>query len=379
MDDAKKKIIPVYIVLFIYLIINNLIMFTSLSDIYIKLINPLFLLLISVITYYLTEGFNIRVRNKYLKSEKAFILVFFYFVLYFFFGLMVGFVDNISFDFKSIVNNFVSFFIVIIFKEYIRSRMIFSSKKNYSLFFITILFILSDIDFRYLFDSLSTDFVLFDYLVKDIISIILLNVISTYLICETDIKVNYVFRGVFSGILLFSPFLINNNWFIINLSLMLLLVILVIVFDFMNDFNDRKKRRKYKDGSIGTWCLFIFVFVFLLFIFGFFKYQPIAILSNSMKGYFSKGDAVIIEKINNDDLSLINEGDVIYYKYEDKYITHRVVEIEKRNNSYVFKTKGDNNNTVDSWKVNGEDVVGVVKFYVKYIGWPSVLLNELFI
>ena len=97
-----------------------------------------------------------------------------------------------------------------------------------------------------------------------------------------------------------------------------------------------------------------------------------------MKGEFSKGDAVVIEKIDNDDLSLINVNDIIYYKYDGRYITHRVVDVKRVNNSYLFYTKGDNNKTIDDWEVPGYMVEGIVLGHVKFVGWPAVWLNSLF-
>ena len=96
-----------------------------------------------------------------------------------------------------------------------------------------------------------------------------------------------------------------------------------------------------------------------------------------MKGEFSKGDAVIVEKINSEDLAEIKVNDVIYYKYDGRYITHRVVDIKRVNNSYVFYTKGDNNDTVDDWEVPGYTVEGIIRFDIRYVGWPAVWFNTL--
>ena len=39
---------------------------------------------------------------------------------------------------------------------------------------------------------------------------------------------------------------------------------------------------------------------------------------------------------------------------------------------------GDNNETVDANLVDEENVLGTVKYIVKYIGYPTVWLNERF-
>jgi len=376
MNSVLKNILPVYIVLFIYLIINVFIRITDLAKVYIFILNPLFLLIISVLVCYLTNGFRIRNRNKYGKSQNVIIIIISYLILYYLSGLIFGFLRNgYSLSLKGIICNFISIFLVVLFKEYIRYRMISTSKKKINLIFTTILFIMLDIEFIYLFNNLNGH--LFEYFFKELIPIVLINITSTYLVYRTGAFPNYIYRGLLSGISLFSPIIPNLNWLVNNIVLIILMIIIIFSIDYLVELEDKRKRKLSvkKGNSFSTWCLFFITIIFVLFIVGVFKYQPIAVLSNSMKGYFSKGDAVVIEKIN--DLSLIEKGDVIYYKHDGRYITHRVVEIEKNNNSYIYYTKGDNNDAADDWKVYGYNVFGVVKFKVKYVGWPSVLLNEL--
>ena len=59
-------------------------------------------------------------------------------------------------------------------------------------------------------------------------------------------------------------------------------------------------------------------------------------------------------------------------------MTHRIVEIWKRNDKYYFTTKGDNNNSVDGFKTSEDQVLGRVTSIYKYIGYPTVLINEFF-
>ena len=101
---------------------------------------------------------------------------------------------------------------------------------------------------------------------------------------------------------------------------------------------------------------------------GSFTYQPIAILSNSMNPTFKRGDVVIYKKEEN-----IIPGNIIVFQYQNQIIVHRVVSI---NEYYV--TKGDANNSIDYIKVQKEDIKGVYQFSLKYLGYPSIWLNELF-
>ena len=113
--------------------------------------------------------------------------------------------------------------------------------------------------------------------------------------------------------------------------------------------------------------------IIILLVSGIFKYQIVAIASNSMKPIYEKGDAVIIEKKNP---NKIKEQDILVFKKNNTYITHRVIEIIKNENNYNFITKGDNNKELDKYKVPENEVIGTVKYIIKYLGFPTIWLNE---
>ena len=47
------------------------------------------------------------------------------------------------------------------------------------------------------------------------------------------------------------------------------------------------------------------------------------------------------------------------------------------NNKYDIVTKGDNNNANDIYIVQKDDVKGVVRYSVKYVGYPTLWVNSL--
>ena len=105
---------------------------------------------------------------------------------------------------------------------------------------------------------------------------------------------------------------------------------------------------------------------------GYFRYYAIAVASGSMEPKISKGDVVIVDK----KYSGINVGDVLAYKYDGKVIVHRIYRIVNNDNEYYIYTKGDANNDYDKYKITNDMFVGVVKFKIPIIGYPTVLLNE---
>lgn len=139
----------------------------------------------------------------------------------------------------------------------------------------------------------------------------------------------------------------------------------------------RRERRFSLNKDNSDIPLFLITIIFILFILKIFKYFPVAVLSESMKGTFSRGDTLVIEKIDDNNLKNIKEYDIIYYKKDNKYIIHRIIAVKKENGNKVFITKGDNNATEDEWKVYEEDILGIMKFSIPYTGYPAVWFNEM--
>lgn len=98
----------------------------------------------------------------------------------------------------------------------------------------------------------------------------------------------------------------------------------------------------------------------------FFGYSVFKVISDSMAPYIRKNDIIIV-KITDD----IKENDVITYKLNGEFITHRVESIN--DDSYV--TKGDSNNIGDK-PVPKKDVVGKeVKIFHKLGIWKDILMT----
>ena len=149
-------------------------------------------------------------------------------------------------------------------------------------------------------------------------------------------------------------------------------------------FREISKSLKYKEkyglyakktiSYVSSGILFTFLIVIVLLVSGIFKYQLVAIASGSMEPVYYRGDAVIIEKINAKEVKI---GDILVFKVGSGIVTHRVVEISQEDGKMVFRTKGDNNKTEDTFDIDDSDVKGIVKYVVKYLGYPTIMFNEL--
>lgn len=74
-------------------------------------------------------------------------------------------------------------------------------------------------------------------------------------------------------------------------------------------------------------------------------YQPLTILSGSMRPVIEPGDMILIRAIPSNKIKV---GDIVsYWADKETLITHRVTQIKKNNGRLQYKTKGDANQLED--------------------------------
>ena len=144
-----------------------------------------------------------------------------------------------------------------------------------------------------------------------------------------------------------------------------------------SDTFDSRAKKRLRRARIGILTIpaVIAVAIITLLVSGVFKFQLIAIGSDSMHGTYDRGDAVLIEKLSATE---IRENDILAFKKNGIIVTHRVVNIDKKDSRIIFTTKGDAREEVDGFSTYGEDVIGRVVSKAKYIGFPTLWMNELF-
>lgn len=105
-----------------------------------------------------------------------------------------------------------------------------------------------------------------------------------------------------------------------------------------------------------------------------FKFGILVIGSGSMTGVINKGDAVIFEQYSNEEIKI---GQIIIFEKNNLQIVHRVVDIKKVNKELRYITKGDSNQQNDDGYITKQDIIGVSKFKIPYIGYPSIWIRDI--
>lgn len=377
----NKRIILLYLMLFVYITINNLMMQSKFVYYNSVIISPFLLFVITIIAYFLLPTAQKRIKYKYEKNQNVIIIIFLYLIIYFISGLIFGYSYSIySKDLLTLIKNIYSVSIIIVLSEYIRNKLVVNSSDNYiNNVLISIALILITFNFSYFFRNIYPFSVGFKYIASQIIPNLVISFTLTYLSRKCGLISTLICNLSLGLIAIILPILPNISWIILSILKIVLAMFLYFNINYFELMYDRKYHRYLLNKNTkSTTILFIIVIILIMFILKFFKYYPISILSDSMKNTFSRGDIAIIEKLDRDYIEEIQVNDIIYYKKNNKLIIHRIVNIEIINNRMVITTKGDNNDDIDPWKVYEEEIIGIVKGKIPFLGYPAVWLNEAF-
>ena len=213
------------------------------------------------------------------------------------------------------------------------------------------------------------------------ISVVVLPVISRELLCSyLAYKVSYLPALIFKLVITLYEFvmpIIPDLGYYLYASFNIFLVFF-IYFISSKSIDYAEKAKVYVNKSTRR-VIYIPILVFLLLIVllisGLLKYKMIAIGSDSMMPAYGRGDAVIYVKADAED---VKKDDIVVFIKEGIIVTHRAVGVTKNGNEILIRTKGDANNAPDNFTLKGSDVLGIVEYRVKYIGYPTVWINELF-
>ncbi len=138
--------------------------------------------------------------------------------------------------------------------------------------------------------------------------------------------------------------------------------------------NKEKVSLNQKTRNLFVIPIITFLAVLAILVSGLLRYKLIAIASDSMSPVFSRGDGIIYENIKY--IENVEVGDILVFYNSGRIITHRVLGIVDSPNGRIYKTKGDNNNVKDDFDVKEKDSIGVVKYVIKYVGFPTVWFSE---
>lgn len=321
-----------------------------------------------------------RFRGNSDKVKTVVIFVVLYYLIYVLLGLVTGFQNSpYSLKITEIIKNVIFILGIKLMQEYVRTHMLSYSKSYISYVLITILFAginLITKDWSQNFTSLESTL---QYGMSSIIPEIVESSLLTYLSLNGGYILNCSYTITTTMALILLPVFPDVDWFVKSTSryVLALLLFFFVSYEHIVKVKRESKRQLRKNSPLKSIPIILVILIIIGFVAGIFPYRPIAVVSNSMLPTFSRGDVCIVKEVKKEEVYSIQVGDVIQYILNKQMIIHRVTYIEKRNFEVSFITKGDHNDSHDLLAVSEEQVIGIVKYVIPYLGYPSVWFHEI--
>lgn len=377
MKKGFNKIIILEIILLIFLLFNSFVF--KIANMYVisGIMLP-FLILMIVLNGF--EKDNYRYKKDVLLNIIIFLLMY-YFITYFL-GLFSGFVkSSYSLSFINIIKNTFPVIVLILISELMRYVLFNKTKRNLPCLIIgCLLFVMVDVNTMVHIYDVKTALGITKMICLVVFPSITKNIFLTYLTMKVGYKNGIIYRLITELSTYLLPIFPDFGEYInVLLKTVLPIAIMARLNNMFNYYSVRKiKDSRYNSRKLVLYSVITFALLtIVLLTSGLFTYQALTIGSGSMSPAIEKGDVIILKSMKNEEARKIKKGDVLVYNHDNKIIVHRVIKKSNNGETISFKTKGDYNNAKDSWIVKQEEVIGIVKFRIRWVGMPTVALNEL--
>ena len=300
-----------------------------------------------------------------------------YAMLYYLTGLKFGFARyNFGTTADVILKYIIPIAVIIVASEF--TRNIFIAQEDRLLSVIAyVSSVVAEVIIHYTLADIFSYNRFMDILAMVFLPAILSNLLYHYLSKRYGFLPNIVYRLIFT----LHPYIVLYETGIPDSLLAFIKLMLPLGIYLFVDYLYEKKR-KYalaRHSALGTALTFALIVIMsglIMLVSNVFQYGAYVIATESMTGELNKGDIAIYERY--DDGEIIEEGDIIVFKEQNKHVVHRVVDKSNINGETRYYTKGDANSEADLGYITDGDIKGVVVMKLPYFGYPTLWLRDLF-
>ena len=370
---------------YIITIIEVLLLIISLFQIYVvkSFSFPIYLLVLFVIFGIGYFFLKLDKRKERLSKDILLIIgiaVLLYWLIIYIVGYFSGFLMNsYQRSFLGISKNLLYGFGLISSCELMRHMFLRRRNDNIKIFVLTIVvFSMLEIVTKFSANQLDSNVQILKLLFSVVVPIFSKNIFLTFITQRVGFGSSMLYRSLMELPLYVVPIIPNLGYYIENLVITILpLIILLIIYKlYYSDDGKIASSRMYNKINKISNVIYSFIVILLLgvvlLVSGIGRYIVYTIGSASMEDTINVGDVVVIDKKDKE----FKENDIIAFYHNDVILVHRIIKIYKDAYGEYYQTKGDNNETADSWLVKEKDVVGQYRMRFRWIGWPTVKLNE---
>lgn len=319
-----------------------------------------------------------KVDSKYKKNIITLMTVFsiIYILVFYVIGIFVGFYRNpITFGVKEIFNRILPVSVIILLSELTRNIFIVRENRVTTVITTTSLVlvdILINISLYKVF-NLETILTLVGYVGLSSISV---NLLCNYIVKRYGCVPNIIYRIIITTYMYILPIIPDIYIFFQAFFRIIYPYIIYLVIDYAFAIDNFKVALKNQKTNVASLIISLVICISLVLLISCkFRYGIMVVGSSSMTGSISKGDAVVFEQYKNQELE---EGQVIIFNKDNVQTIHRIQDIQILNGETIYYTKGDNNHQKDDGYRIEQDIIGVVKFKLVYVGWPTIWVNQIF-
>jgi len=325
--------------------------------------------------------FGIKKDNHILKKYSVLIVIIHILITLiftYFLGLFIGFSKSLfSLRINTIINGLVLTTIDVVAINLVRfiiAKNSFENKKP--IIFYTMIIIVLQVMVQMINNPLITSFDIFEFICVTVIVTIARETLCSYMTYNIGLAPTLLYDLLVNIYIYVLPIVPALNSFLYSVIFVILpFSVYYALHKLLNKYETRALIVKERISKLIFWPIFLVLIFVVILVAGIFNHKMIAIASNSMKPVFSRGDAIIYEKVSAEE---VNIGDVLVFERDGKIITHRVIRKYTTNDDIIFVTKGDSNNAEDSGFVHKNEVLGRGEKVVKWVGYPTVIFSEIF-
>ena len=303
-------------------------------------------------------------------------------VIYIIVLLAAGIIDGYgkspySHAFIDMVHNMFMVGLVLTGREMIRHYLVNSSAKeeNYFVFIIvTLIMTVTNIPLHQFFrqDGYVS---MIKFAAGNFAPEFVLNLLATYLVFLSGPLASVIYLGMIQAFHWLCPVLPDLKWITKALIGILCPLYSFMFIQSMYLSISKQLKHKGKEDSLIGWGITSIVSISIIwFAVGVFPVYPSVVATGSMEPQIKPGDVILIKKI--DDGKDVTIGDIIQFRKNNIFISHRIIDVVEQNNQICYRTKGDNNSIPDKELVRMEQLKGKVLYVIPKIGWPTLLIKS---
>ena len=300
-----------------------------------------------------------------------------YVAIIYFLGMLTGFYSStVKLSIWSIINYIIPYIVIIISAEIIRKTVLLKECK-YSKIIILIATVMLDVILTTNIYNLKTAKDYFTLISFVIFASIANNLLFNYMIIKhRNMKAIIIYRLITTLYVYIIPITPDIYIFLESIIRMVIPYLIYIIME--RTFNKRPQLmtiKERKKSRIITVIVCIIIGFIVMLVSCKFAIGALVIGSGSMTGTIDKGDIIIYERYGKNES--VKKGDIIVFKSDDLKIVHRVLDQKLMGEETRYYTKGDANQKQDDGYRTSKDVIGHVKFKIPYIGYLTLLVNNL--